>query len=179
LHVIPGVVNAKPFIVTLREVTPMTSAFRRSNYQFIIEDTQPGYGEIELSKHVDETLIITTPDMPSIASAIRVSHSLNDINARHSLVVNMCKNRRYEVSPREIEEMYDGKVQAALPADDIVPIGIEAHIPPVELNRRSRFSKAMMAFANGYCFNVSSEPRALRGPGILRRLFGKWRNYYR
>jgi putative hemolysin len=63
-------------------------------------------------------------------------------------------------------------MQAVLPEDEIVPISIEAHIPAVELSRRSRFSVAMAAFASSYCFNLGEPHLMPEREGLLSRILG-------
>lgn len=170
LHVIPGVVSAKPFVITTQAAKRVYSRLRQSGYQFIITDTQPGYTDLEISRYVDETLIVTTPSMPSLASALRVANHLDRAKISHSLVLNRYGGKRYELSSREIEEMYEGKTRAVLPEDEIVPMSIEAHIPAVELNRRARFSAATLSFGSSYSLNMGSEPRMPLKPGFLDRI---------
>ncbi|MGC8622418.1 MAG: MinD/ParA family ATP-binding protein [Candidatus Micrarchaeia archaeon] len=150
LHVVTGTINSKPFVATEQEIKPLISELKKTNYNFIIVDTQPGYYALGITKYVDESLLVTTPDMPSIASIIRVATLLDGQKGRHSLVINRIRNRKYEVNKREIEEMYEGRVVGTLPEDDIVPISIEEHIPAYVMDYRNRFSRAVQQLSKFY-----------------------------
>ncbi len=175
LHVIPGIINAKPFIVSDEAVRRIHSQLGKSDYRFVIFDTQPGYANFHVSKYVDETLIVTTPDMPSLSSAIRVASTLDRLRAKHSMVLNRYSGRKYEVSPREIGSIYEGRLQAVIPEDPIVPMSIEEHIPAMELGRRTGFAREIASFGRSYCdLNMSGEPEAPLREGFFRRLFRFW-----
>lgn len=153
LHVVTGTVNSKPFIAGEGEIGRLIRGLKQANYNFVIVDTQPGYYMQGIAKYVDESLLVTTPDMPSCASIIRVTKMLDDEKAKHSLIINKVRDRKYELHTREIEEMYEGRVIGSLPEDDIVPISIEEHIPAYIMDYRNRFSKAVAQasryYANG------------------------------
>jgi MinD-like ATPase involved in chromosome partitioning or flagellar assembly len=171
LRVVPGVVNSNSFVVDVPAVKRIHAQLAQSGYNFVVIDTQPGVMNYDISRYVDETIIVTTPDMPSLSSAMRVSGALDKVNAKHSLILNRYSGRRYEVSPKEIGNVYEGKLQAVLPEDSIVPISIEEHIPAMELDAKSRFSRALKEFGDSYCFNVDAEPKPVGREGFFRRLF--------
>ena len=62
-----------------------------------------------------------------------------------------------------------------LPEDENVPISIAEHIPCVVLNRRSRFSRAIMQLAEKYATGLEPEQKSSGGSFMewLRSLFGR------
>jgi MinD superfamily P-loop ATPase len=81
-----------------------------------------------------EALLVSTPEMASVVNVVRLATCFDKVRLKHNLVLNKIKNKRYELHQREIEEMYENKIIAKLPDDNIVPISIEQHIPAYMLN---------------------------------------------
>ncbi|MGC8538210.1 MAG: hypothetical protein ACP5MZ_04525 [Candidatus Micrarchaeia archaeon] len=95
---------------------------------------------------------------------------------KHSLVINRIKNTRYEMHIREIEQMYGGEVMGFLPEDEIVPISIAEHIPAYVLNKKSKFSRAVLDTSHKYARRSEAEPEEYKpNHGFLGRLFGIFR----
>lgn len=167
LHVIPGVLSGTDFIPTSEQLRKIGEGFRSMNYDFILVDTSPGlfvYGpNVNL---YDEALILTTPDMSSCTSCIRLSHMYNKYKLKNHLVVNRIKNRKYEISLDEIEELFGERAVGAFPEDEIVPISIAEHIPAYLLNRRAEFSRRIADLSGLY------GPKA--GPEITEQGGGIW-----
>jgi MinD-like ATPase involved in chromosome partitioning or flagellar assembly len=175
LHVMPGVVSAKAFLQTPEMVRRTGRQFKESPYQFIILDTQPGYLPNEAATHPDEALIVTVPSMPSCASMLRLASVFDKNAVKHGLTINRAHSKRYDLGVSEITESYSGKLIGVLPEDETVPISIAEHIPCVILNRRAKFSKAIMRLAQCYASGLEPESGAYR-KGIMdwmRGLFGR------
>ncbi len=150
MHVVTGTINSKPFVAGEEEIRKLIQNLKKTSYNFVVVDTQPGYYTQGIAKYVDENLLVATPDMPSLASIIRVADMLNSEKARHSLIINRVRNRKYELHRREIEEMYEGRIVGSLPEDDIVPISIEEHIPAYIMDYRNRFAKSVQQLSRYY-----------------------------
>lgn len=177
LSILPGTISAKQFIPSKAEVTRLIPKIRKLNYDFIIVDTQPGYMVPALFDLYDEAIIVTTPDMSSLLAGIKLAHGYNDKKLKHGLVVNRVRNKRYELSISEIEEIYENKVSGVLPEDDAVPLSIAQHVPTYTMDRRAQFSKAISSMARLYTGRSSVEvvEIASRSSGgfwdFLRKLF--------
>lgn len=181
VHVICGTLNSKPFVVSPTRMHKMINELRHSEYDYVIFDTQPGYYIKGIMKYIDETILITTPDMPSCASIVRAAGMLDEEHAKHSLIVNRVKNKRYELHTKEIGEMYEGRLIGTLPEDEIVPMSIEAHIPAILIDKKNSFSRSIndvsRYYASGNNEYNSKESYAAKGGasgvffGFLRRLF--------
>ncbi len=173
VHVIPGLINAKQFLLTHSQERRIDALLRATHYQFAIIDTEPGY--TSLNKYIDKALIITTPDMPGCSSAVRLATAFDRLRVQHELIVNRVRNRKYEMPLGDIEELYERKVFGVLPEDDIVPESVEAHIPAYIMNSRTRFSRDMRALAQKVVSQgrkggfLSASPRAAKASAPAKR----------
>jgi flagellar biosynthesis protein FlhG len=150
LKVLPGVIRGTTHMLTTAQINEFMKKLASTNYDFIIIDTAPGLSPIEPKQLLDEALIITTPDMASCTSCIRLTTQFNKEKIKHNLIVNRVRNKRYEISTREIEEMYGNRTFGAIPEDEIVPLSISEHIPAYMLDRRSSFSVTIGEIARLY-----------------------------
>ena len=171
LHVVPGALTQQEYIVDDKMLSRFHSVIEPTSYKFVIVDTMPGYTSEHMGNYYDEALLVSTPEMASVANIIRLSTWFEKMHLKHSLVLNKIKNKRYELSVREIEEMYENKIYAKLPDDDVVPLSIEEHIPAYMFKKRCRFSSAVGSLAGFYAAKVSDQVSS----GIAkrrRRIFG-------
>ncbi len=179
LSVIPGVITSKQFQPTKAQIDSAIKKLQNLNFDFIIVDTEPGYIIPQEFKMYNEAIIVTTPEMSSCLSAVKLSHIYDREKLKHNLVVNRVKNKRYEISIGEIEEIYEDRVEAVLPEDETVPISIAQHIPAYNLNKRSAFGKGIGALARFYSGRATVEQTDTRDRtqktggffAFLRRIF--------
>jgi MinD-like ATPase involved in chromosome partitioning or flagellar assembly len=174
MHVLPGRISSNISAPNREHMQALYDKLGALNYDFVIFDTPPGLmpdDDYAYLKNYDEAIIITTPEMSSCTSAIRLAHIYDDIGLKHSLIVNRVKNKGYEVSEQEIEESYGGTVTGSIPEDDIVPLSISEHIPAYLLNRKCRFSVVMGRAAKRYGAKMgSSYTMAGEQIGLLERI---------
>ena len=140
IHVLPGRLASRVKTPSAEEMVDLYRKLRELNYDFVLVDTAPGLlpdRDFADLKSFDESIIVTTPEMSSCTSAIRLAHVYDEIGLKHSLIANRIKNKKYEVSMQEIEESYEGTVTGMIPEDEVVPISIAEHIPAYLLNQRS------------------------------------------
>ena len=174
LHVVPGVLTQDEYMVTDEMLTRFHSIARNSDYDFVMVDTTPGYSVEHMGKYYDEALLVSTPEMASVANIVRLAAWFDKMHLKHNLVLNKVKNKRYELHDREIEEMYENKITSKLPDDDIVPLSIEEHIPAYIYSRRCAFSREVKSLAKIYSSRTASEVQASpRRIGLLSRLFSR------
>ena len=150
LSVIPGVITSKQFQPTKGQIDTTIRKLQNLNFDFVIVDTEPGYIIPQEFRMYDEAIIITTPEMSSCMSAVKLAHIYDREKLKHSLVVNRVKNKRYEISIEEIEEIYENRVEGILPEDETVPMSIAQHVPAYTMNRNSNFSKKIREVARVY-----------------------------
>ncbi|QRF74382.1 ParA-like protein [Candidatus Micrarchaeum sp.] len=147
LAVICGSITNAAFMLTYKEAKTSYDELKKSRYDLIVIDTEPGYVHDVVTEGINETIIVSNPDMPSYISALRISEYFSSKGILNSMVVNRVAGKRHEISSREIIENFNGKV-GFLPEDDIVPISIAAKTPAVMLNPKSKFSKAIDEIAD-------------------------------
>ncbi|MGC8670032.1 MAG: P-loop NTPase [Candidatus Micrarchaeia archaeon] len=170
VNCIPGVLTQKEYMPTPDMLKRFYNIVRNTDYDFVVMDTMPGYSLDNLAKYYDEALLVSTPEMASVANVVRLATWFDREHLRHSLILNKIKNKRYELHKREIEEMYEGKIIAELPDDENVPISIEEHIPVCLYNKKAPFSKAMFELARFYSAKSGAIGKEEKR-GILARLF--------
>lgn len=87
---------------------------------FIILDCAAGLGREAVSaiKAADEILIITNPDLPSVADALKTAKLTESLNKKIiGVVVNRVKKKKHELTKEEIEDMIGVPVLAGIPED--------------------------------------------------------------
>jgi MinD-like ATPase involved in chromosome partitioning or flagellar assembly len=181
LHVLPGTLISKSFTPPSQaNIQRLKNKISRSSYyNLIIFDTAPGFVEEDLSNYYDETLIITTPEMSACTSSLRLAHQYDQMKIKHNLVVNRVKNKRYEISIPEIEEIYEKKVLGEIPEEEIVPISIAEHIPAYLVNPSSGFSKSIKSIARSYVSGSSIRYPESRKWGAFSRLVAFFRRLFK
>ena len=126
----------------------------------MIFDIAPGFVEGDLSSYYNEALILTTPEISACTSSLRLAHEYDQIKVKHNLVVNRIKNKRYEISISEIEEIYEKRIIGQIPEDEIVPASIAEHIPAYLISPSSKFSVSIRSIARNYIITGSGQQGA-------------------
>jgi len=180
LHVLPGEISSKSPTISHRVLKNLNRELIRSRYDFVVIDTAPGPTSLTMlspliSANLFEVLIILTPEMPACASALRLAHMYEKMHTMHSMTANKVRNRRYELSIGEIEDVLGEGVIATLPEDENVPISIATHIPICLLKSRSAFSIAIKELARKVASRAGvEEPERSERKGLfawLKRIF--------
>lgn len=115
---------------------------------YIILDSAAGLGREAVStiQAADEILLITNPDLPSVADALKTAKLAENLNKRIiGIVVNRVRGKWEELTKTEIEKTVGHRVISEIPADLKIPQSIhmkkpltsyEMHSPAaVEFNR--------------------------------------------
>ncbi len=180
LSVLPGTLTTRSYIPSASTLTEFFAMLANESYDFIIIDTAPGLLQPEtlskdLSGYVSEALIITTPELSACTSSIRLAKEFDKVSIRHSLAINRFRNRNYEISPREINELYGNPAIGMIPEDETVPISVAQHIPAYLLNSKSKFAIAIGDTASMYVSKAGLIPkipgRSNKKGGIFRRIW--------
>ncbi len=182
IHVLPGRLASRVKTPSAEEMVDLYRKLRELNYDFVLVDTAPGLlpdRDFADLKSFDESIIVTTPEMSSCTSAIRLAHVYDEIGLKHSLIANRIKNKKYEVSMQEIEESYEGTVTGMIPEDEVVPISIAEHIPAYLLNQRSGFSISIGKTSRRYGAKIGAGyDIGMGGSGILAMILS-WLGFRR
>ncbi len=148
LHVVPGSVAYEgeiPLIDLKGCIEPM-----RSKYRLIIIDSAPGLGveAVAAIKSCDEILVITNPEIPTIASTLRTFQAAERYRVPITgVVVNKVKGKRYEVPILEVRKTLGWPIVAVVPDDDKVRESLTAGIPVVRYASKSPAAKEFVKLA--------------------------------
>jgi len=170
LQVLPGEIVSRPHNPTPAQMSRLFKQVFKTNYNFVIFDTPPGFFPEEEFGNFGEAIIVTTPEMTSCVSAVRLANDYDRQHLKHGLIVNRFRNKGYELHMREIDEMYDGTVLAVLPDSEIVPIGVSERIPAYLMNKRAPFSSAIGELAMKYITKMGFEFQPKKSNGIFARI---------
>ncbi|MDI6642451.1 MAG: P-loop NTPase [Candidatus Hodarchaeaceae archaeon] len=149
LHAVPGSVAYEGGIplVDLKGAIEPT----RSKYKLIIIDSAPGLGAeaVAAIKACDEMLVVTNPEIPTIASTLRTFRAAQRYRIPITgVVVNKIMGKRYEVPLSEIRKTLGWPIIATVPDDDKVRESLTAGIPVVRYSPKSRAARAFRELAD-------------------------------
>lgn len=140
LHIIPTKfyknVEIEQFISLVKKLSEI--------YDYIIIDSGPSYTEeiIAILGCVDEIIIVTTPDYPTIASSIRAKKLLDYKKVKVSgVLINRIRKKRFELKKDEIEKILEIKSIAEIPEDNSIILSTTKFFPVVFLKGWSRASR--------------------------------------
>lgn len=106
----------------------------KDNYDMVIMDCSPGLGkEVMVAINaIDEALIVTTPDLPALADAMKTIDLFKELGKKVSgIVVNRHRNERYELTPNEIMSTAKTNVLGLIPEDKRIAESIYKGVPAV------------------------------------------------
>lgn len=172
LHVLPGEITGRAFDFKFNQLYNIYSQLVSTSYDFIVTDMAPGplpVDVFEQFKAVEtlEILVLLTPEMSACVSAVRLAHIYDKMDIKRSFVVNRVRNRRYELSISEIEDVCRERMMAALPEDENVPISIAEHIPAYLISPRCAFSRGVRELSRRYASRTGSMREKEEGRGVL------------
>jgi len=107
---------------------------------FILLDSAAGLGREAVSalNASEEVLLVTNPDLPSVADALKTVKVAEGLNKKIiGIVVNRVKRKRYELTKTEIEEMIGYPVIVQIPDDRNVPKSLSVKMPVVNYDINS------------------------------------------
>ncbi len=149
LHTVPGSVAYEgdiPLVDLKGAIEPI-----RPKYKLVIIDSAPGLGAeaVAAIKACDEMLVVTNPEIPTIASTLRTFRAAQ----RHrvpitGVVVNKIRGKRYEVPLSEIRKTLGWPIIATVPDDDKVRESLTAGIPVVRYAPKSSAARAFGELAD-------------------------------
>lgn len=132
-------------------------------HDVVIVDCPPGLGKevVAAVSAIDAGIIITTPDFPAVADALKTVRLLERMKKRViGLVVNRRRGERYELTVPEIESTCGVSVIATIPEDVRVAESMSEGTPVVVLCPYSRASHAFKRLA-GRLVGEDYRPKSL------------------
>lgn len=170
--IIPASMN----VSALRDVNPEKLSNVVSSLEgrtdIVLLDCAPGLGREAVSgiQAANEILLVTNPDLPSVADALKTLKLSESLNKKViGVVVNRVRKKSHELSREDIESMLEVPVLAEIPEDEKVPESIAAKKPIVDYNPGSNAAigirKLSYFLVNG---EIYEEPE-----GFFSRMF-RW-----
>lgn len=122
----------------------------KNNYDIVILDCAPGLGKetVTAISAIDEGIIVTTPELPAVADALKTIDIFNKLGKRVSgIVINRYRNEKYELTANEIVSTTKSNVLGLIPEDKRIPESISKGIPAVLLHPHSSASIGLKRLA--------------------------------
>jgi len=141
--VIPGSMNINDLEGVDADRLPEVALNLIGKSDFILLDSAAGLGREAMSAMTtaDEILVVTNPDLPSVADALKVVGMAKKRKKKVAgVVVNRIQSKWHELKREEIEEMLSAPVIAEIPEDKNLPMSIKLKIPMVHLLPESEAS---------------------------------------
>jgi septum site-determining protein MinD len=136
LKFIPGFIGVKEEVHFI-DFRPLLEPLRKE-YLFIILDTAPGLGAETIAsiKASNELLVVTNPDIPTIATTLRTFRAAQRYRVPIAgVVVNKIMKKKYEVPLSEIKRTLTYPVVGAIPFDEKVMESLAAGVPVINYAR--------------------------------------------
>lgn len=142
LHYIPGsiAISEEIYLVDLKSsLAPL-----KKKYKYIILDSAPGLGPEVISavKASDELLVVTNPEVPTIATTLRTFRAAERyMTPVRGVVVNKVRGKGYEVPIPEIRKTLKWPIASVIHDDDKVRESLTAGMPVIRYASNSSASK--------------------------------------
>lgn len=141
------------------DLTGIQNSLHELDADLVLIDSCPGLGSeiVPTLKVTDEALVVTNPEIPAIADALRAI----EIAGRHNvptrgIILNRVRKDKYELSAAEVESFFDHPVISVIPEDSGVREGIFLGDPVV---MGSPFSPAAVEFKRLAGYLIDKEYR--------------------
>jgi septum site-determining protein MinD len=135
------------------------------NYHFVLLDAPPVQDGLVFDLS-DSLLVVTNPDVPAVASAVRAIKKAEKRNLPViGVEVNRIRKERHEVSQAELMAVFDTPIISSIPEDAHIRKALVEGVPAVLKYPRSKASiefKKLAAYLLGEKFKVK----------VFRRLLG-------
>jgi MinD-like ATPase involved in chromosome partitioning or flagellar assembly len=112
----------------------------RKKYKIIILDSAPGFGpEVRSAiRASNEIMVVTNPEIPTIASTLRTFRAAEQYKVPISgVVLNKVRGKRFEIPASEVKKRLGWPVIATVPDDDRVRESLTAGVPVVRYSPKS------------------------------------------
>ena len=155
VHIIPSPENEFELNKLKRLVTHLAT----SQYDFVIIDGPPGFGESvdKLIKASDKIIVVVNPFLPDISDASRIIQKIRKYKKDFVVVVNKCKKRDYEMKIEEISKLLNTKKIFVIPEDENIFRSLSLGLPVVIFKKSSKAAIMFKKLA-AYLANEVYEP---------------------
>ncbi len=147
-HIIPGKLSSPPTNVKILKdkIEPL-----REIYDVILIDSSPSLDKEMLATMLasDELLVVSSPDYPTLSSTIHAVNLAKQQNAPiRGIILNKVRNKRFEISSRDVAKASEVKVLASLPENIKVLSSLSVMTPVVVKYPSQDVSKAYRDLAS-------------------------------
>ncbi len=142
-------------------------------FDFVILDSAAGLGEETMNAldSVNEVLVITNPDLPSVTDALKTIKHVEKRNKRViGVVINRVKKAKHDLSKKDVEDILGVPVISSVPEDVSIAKSIAKKIPVVHFDSNSPAAREIKKVAHSLTERHFYEKN---NGGSLRRFF-KW-----
>jgi len=139
---------------------------------YVLMDCAAGLGREAMSAiaAADEILLVTNPDLPSVADALKAAEVARQMNKSIiGVVVNRATGSRHELDINSIKELLELPVIAQIPEDKLIAESIAAKKPIMDYASDSPAAVEILKLAHKLS-GRKYKPRSGTNIGILRRL---------
>lgn len=151
IDILPGSLEAMPFVPDNKQLDKfMDRLSHLTEYDFVLLDTPPGMEFIGETRYYNEGLIISTQDMLSFSSAIRMMQTYKIAKLANNVVINKFEVNDFSSNIDDMMEVLGRKTLAVLPNTVLVPRSLAMHTSAFNLNKKSEFSSNIAKLANYY-----------------------------
>ncbi len=168
LHFIPSSISLSDINVRPKNMRQILASLP---YDMVIVDSPPGLDTVarEVINASDELLVITTPETPAVANAVKVIRLAEETRKKLvGIIVNRFTGTETELKPEEIEMICEVPVLGVIPEDPAIRDSVFEKTPVVALDPYCDASIAFKKIAAQLIGKVYQPPRFLG----LRRLLG-------
>lgn len=133
---------------------PEVALNMQDNADYVLLDSAAGLGREAVNSILasSEVLLIVTPDIPSVADALKAARIATENNKKIiGVVVNRIRNRPHELKRDRIEMLLDLPVIAEIPEDGNVSRSISVKTPLIQFSPDSPASVEMRRLAYYLC----------------------------
>jgi flagellar biosynthesis protein FlhG len=137
-------------------------------YDIIILDSSPGFNRESLITLgvCNEAVFVTNPIVHSAADLIKCRDISRELNVRPlGIALNMVRNKKYEISEREVEELVELNVLCSIPYDDRVMESIVKKRLAIELSQK--IDREILKISK----HIAGSEVPFKGEGFFSRLF--------
>jgi len=147
VDLVPSPQNLKS--LDLNKLRTLASTLAPSQYDFVIIDSSPGFGD-DVSdgiKASNKIVIVTNPFIPDVTDALKIMEMVKKQKRDVIVAVNRLRGKKHELDTEEIRQMLDAKDIIEIPEDDKVPESISKGVPLVVYKKGSKASMAIKRLA--------------------------------
>lgn len=142
LKIIPSSINHDELARSLPSQMPNVIQGLQETVELVIIDTGNLNELMHYSHLCDGMLVITTPDLPSVANSLRaIRHAKDRGIPIVGIVLNKVKNTQIEMDIKNVEDILGEKVLSIIPEDGAIHKSVYSKYPSVSIHPRAESTR--------------------------------------